>query len=37
MGFTPYFTAGLWLGYDENQNLTDNGAPATISARSGRG
>ncbi len=37
MGFTPYFTAGLWLGYDENQNLTDNGAPATISGQVWKG
>ena len=37
MGFTPYFTAGLWLGYDENANLTDNGAPATISGQVWKG
>ena len=25
VGFTPYYTAGVWAGCDENQPLTDNG------------
>ena len=25
VGFTPYYTAGVWAGCDENQTLSDNG------------
>ena len=25
VGFTPYYTAGVWAGCDENQSLSDNG------------